>query len=219
MARMIPNGYATQISVVNAYEKLLGQYRFDEISVGQICRSAGIARSTFYYHFKDKYDISQWHYNLIAEKYLFQTGRTLNWFQSNFLNTTAFAQHETLYRWSFDMDGYQSLFSHAKRRRIETLRETIVEYKRQDIDEELEFQIIALADAEVGGVTHWFIAGMPYDVQTLCRYLDDAVPRRLYKLLNTPSDDSFPLLLDTLLSANSPGAVSDLLFDGKQAMQ
>lgn len=188
-------GHATQMLVVNAFEKLLESHRFNEISVTQICTEAGIARATFYYHFKDKYDISQWHYNLVAERFLFQTGRTLTWFQSNYLNTLTFAQHATLYRWCFDMEGHQSLFSHAKRRRIETLRETITDYKHEKLDEELEFQIIALADAEVGGVSHWFKAGMPYDVRTLCLYMDDAVPRRLYHLLNTPVDDGIATLL------------------------
>lgn len=184
----------TRLAVVNAFEKLLKEKPFDEISVTQICNEASISRATFYYHFKDKWDICQWHYGAIAEHFLFQTGRTLNWFQANFLNTTAFAEHDTLYRWGFGMEGYQSLFEHAKRRRIQTLRETIVDYKHEKLDPELEFQIVALADAEVGGVTHWFVGNMPYSIETLCRYLDDTVPRRLYNLLNEPADDTISRL-------------------------
>lgn len=188
----------TQMSVVNAFEKLLETHSFNDISVTQICREAGISRATFYYHFKDKFDISQWHYGLVAERFLFQTGRTLNWFQSNYLNTLVFAEHETLYRWCFGMEGYQSLFSHAKRRRIETLRETITDYKHEKLDPELEFQIVALADAEVGGVTHWFMEGMPFSAKALALYLDEVVPRRLYNLLNDPIDDSILHLLEAL---------------------
>lgn len=189
---------STKMAVVNAFESLLGRKSFDDISVGQICKEAGIARATFYYHFKDKYDISQWHYGSVAEKFLFQTGRTLTWLQANYLNTMEFAKHETLYRWCFNMDGYESLFEHAKRRRVETLRETILDYKHEKLDPELGFQIIALADAEVGGVTHWFADGMPYDVKTLCLFLDSIVPRRLYKMLNEPVDPTLAPLLSWL---------------------
>ena len=153
----------------------------------------GLIRTHFLKH-SPKWDICQWHYGVIAEHFLFQTGRTLNWFQANFLNTTAFAEHDTLYRWGLGMEGYQSLFEHAKRRRIQTLRETIVDYKHEKLDPELEFQIVALADAEVGGVTHWFVGNMPYSIETLCRYLDDAVPRRLYNMLNEPADDTISRL-------------------------
>lgn len=191
-------GHETQMSVVNAFEKLLGEKRIDDITVNAICKEAGISRATFYYHFKDKADICQWHYGYVAERFLFQTGRTMNWQQANYLNTLEFARHETLYRWCFDQSGYASLFEHAKRRRIETLRETVTDYKHARLDPELEFQIVALADAEVGGVAHWFINGMPYDVKTLSIFLDSVVPRRLYDLLNDPVDDSLSPIIGWL---------------------
>ncbi len=186
--------------IFEAFENLLQSKRFDSISVSMICKEAGVSRATFYYHFKDKFDISQWHYGLVAETFLFQTGRTLTWLQANYLNTTEFAKHETVYRECFNMNGYESLFEHAKRRRIETLRETIVDFRHEKLDAELEFQIVALADAEVGGVTHWFESYMPYSVMELCLYLDSIVPRRLYNLLNDPVDDSLQPLLGNLKS-------------------
>ena len=191
-------GHETQVAVVAAFEKLLSERKFGDITVNMICKEAGVSRATFYYHFKDKYAISQWHYGYVAERFLFQTGRTFTWLQANYLNTLEFSQHETLYRWCFDMEGSLSLFSHAKLRRIETLRETVVDYKHAKLDPELEFQIVALADAEVGGVTKWFVEGMPYDVKTLCLFLDSIVPRRLYDLLNVPVDDSLSPLLGWL---------------------
>jgi len=191
-------GHETQMVIFEAFERLLQSKHFENISVSMICKEAGVSRATFYYHFKDKFDVSQWHYGLVAETFLFQTGRTLNWLQANYLNTVEFAKHEAVYRECFDMHGYESLFEHAKRRRIETLRETIVDYKHEKLDSELEFQVVALADAEVGGVTHWFKGGMPYSVMDLCLYLDSIVPRRLYDLLNDPVDGSLQPLLGNL---------------------
>ena len=206
MNSSIANSYETKMAVVEAFETLLRQQSFDNISVSQICKEAGIARATFYYHFKDKYDISQWHFGMVAERFLFQTGRTLTWLQANYLNTMELAKHETMYRWCFAMVGYQSLFEHTKRKRIETLRETILDYRHERIDPKLDFQIIALADAEVGGVTHWFVDGMPYDVKTLCLFLDSIVPRRLYNMLNEPVDPSLAPLLSCSKPFNPPSS-------------
>lgn len=189
--------HKTELRVVETFERLLAKKSFRDISISQICEEAGISRATFYYHFSDKYAISQWYYGIVAEMYLFQTGRTLTWFQANYLNTAELAKHETLYRWCFNMSGYDSLFEHAKRRRIETLQETIVEYKHVKLSTELEFQIISLADAEVGGISRWFKDGMPYDVKQLCLYLDNIVPRQLYRLLNKPVDETLQPLLKT----------------------
>ena len=81
-------GHETQMAVVTAFEKLLSERKFGDITVNMICKEASISRATFYYHFKDKYDISQWHYGYVAERFLFQTGRTFTWLQANYLNET-----------------------------------------------------------------------------------------------------------------------------------
>ena len=90
------------------------------------------------------------------------------------------------------------MLRHARLRIAVRACETIVDYKHEKLDSELEFQVVALADAEVGGVTHWFKGGMPYSVMELCLYLDSIVPRRLYNLLNDPIDDSYQPLLGNL---------------------
>ena len=38
---------------------LLKEKKYDDISVKDICETAGISRGTFYLHYKDKYDLVQ----------------------------------------------------------------------------------------------------------------------------------------------------------------
>ncbi len=172
--------------IVDATSKLVSDSSLEDISVKAICEEAGISRSTFYYHFDDKFDIVQWHYDYVAEHNLFETGRTLTWFQANYRNTYEVLRKEGLYKSAFESKGYQSLFSYSKRRRIETLKETITEYKNEKLDRELGFQIYALAESEVASMARWFKDGQPFDLETLCTYLDGIVPKRLHDLLNDP---------------------------------
>lgn len=50
----------TKYMVAKGTKELLQTRDFEEISVGEIARHCHISRNTFYYHFKDKYDVINW---------------------------------------------------------------------------------------------------------------------------------------------------------------
>lgn len=52
----------TKRALAQALKELLLTQNFDKISVGGICEKCGMNRKSFYYHFKDKYDLVNWIY-------------------------------------------------------------------------------------------------------------------------------------------------------------
>lgn len=52
----------TKRALSQALKELLLTRNFDQISVGSICEKCGLNRKSFYYHFKDKYDLVNWIY-------------------------------------------------------------------------------------------------------------------------------------------------------------
>jgi hypothetical protein len=62
---------STEKDIQNTFKKLLEKYEFNEIDVNKICASLNIKRQTFYYHFKNIYDVifSIYCYNKIPEVY------------------------------------------------------------------------------------------------------------------------------------------------------
>lgn len=50
----------TKLWIADALKRLLAKKPLDKIFVTEICREADIERPTFYYHFKDKYDLMAW---------------------------------------------------------------------------------------------------------------------------------------------------------------
>ena len=179
-------GYNTCMGILSALSSVAASTPFDKISINQVCQEAGISRATFYYHFKDKFDVVQWHFDLVTSEYLREIGRSFNWKDGYRLNTNEFLKYKNLYQAAFRDRGYQSLFKYAKRDRSDSLHATLVDYLHIQIDEELEFQIQALADVEVGAVSRWFKDGMTIDVDTFCGYLEKLVPQRLHDLLDAP---------------------------------
>lgn len=50
----------TKRALAASLKQLMEEKPFDKINVGDICASCGMNRKSFYYHFKDKYDLVNW---------------------------------------------------------------------------------------------------------------------------------------------------------------
>ncbi len=50
----------TKLWIADTMKRLLSKKPVDKIRVAEICREAEIERPTFYYHFRDKYDLMAW---------------------------------------------------------------------------------------------------------------------------------------------------------------
>ncbi|MCR5141271.1 MAG: dihydroxyacetone kinase transcriptional activator DhaS [Ruminococcus sp.] len=51
---------ATKKALASALKSLMSRKPFAKISVGDICSECGMNRKSFYYHFRDKYDLVNW---------------------------------------------------------------------------------------------------------------------------------------------------------------
>lgn len=47
-------------ALAQALRELMNEIPFEKINVAQICEKCGMNRKSFYYHFKDKYDLVNW---------------------------------------------------------------------------------------------------------------------------------------------------------------
>lgn len=56
----MPDSHTTKKEFAHALKQLLREKPFSAIHVGDICNFCGKNRKSFYYHFKDKYDLSCW---------------------------------------------------------------------------------------------------------------------------------------------------------------
>lgn len=50
----------TRLLISNCFKELMLEYPFEKITIHMITDRAGIIRPTFYYHFKDKYELMEW---------------------------------------------------------------------------------------------------------------------------------------------------------------
>lgn len=58
--KRMPSSNITKKALADALRTLMETTPFDKISVAQICGQCGMHRKSFYYHFRDKYDLLNW---------------------------------------------------------------------------------------------------------------------------------------------------------------
>ncbi len=68
----------TKKALASALRELMMEVPFEKISVGHICKKCDMNRKSFYYHFKDKYDLVNWIYDTefiaVVNKKIFSDG-------------------------------------------------------------------------------------------------------------------------------------------------
>jgi len=57
---MMPESNITKKALAAALRGLMAEMPFEKINVAHICEQCGMNRKSFYYHFKDKYDLVNW---------------------------------------------------------------------------------------------------------------------------------------------------------------
>ena len=50
----------TKKALAEALKELMEEKSFEKINIGDICEKCEMNRKSFYYHFKDKYDLVNW---------------------------------------------------------------------------------------------------------------------------------------------------------------
>lgn len=105
----------TKRALAASLKELMAEQPFDKINVAQICQRCNMSRKSFYYHFKDKYDLVNWIFDtefmeLIKRENL-SAGYTERW---SFIekNCRYFYQNHSFYRKALQIKGQNSFSEH-----------------------------------------------------------------------------------------------------------
>ncbi len=179
-ASVIPK---SKVKVFNALKTLAKEKEFDKISVREICDTAGIAKSTFYSNFHDKYSIIHWHYDMVMEAGVNKIGRTLSWEEGHLITSFGFAAEMQLYNLARKSTDQNGLLPYGIRRREAVLIDTLTNYRKVELIDKLRFQITAVAAAEQAVVVRYLNNAKPIDVLNYVDNMVDIIPRELFEAM------------------------------------
>jgi len=103
----------TKKALAGALKKLMEEMPFSKISVGDICERCDMNRKSFYYHFKDKYDLVNWVFDTEFMEFLGETSELEGWDFFVKLHEYLYAHHD-FYRRALKIDGQNAFREHFR---------------------------------------------------------------------------------------------------------
>ena len=174
----------TKKALAAALTELMNEMPFSKINVSDICNKCDMNRKSFYYHFKDKYDLVNWIFD-IGFISAFTVTPQREWYVWDFCERlfNYLYENRVFYRKALCITGQNAFSEHFR----ETLYTVLVNNVRDiiNIKELPAFQIDFFVDAFVCSVERWindkncmppdeYMRNLKYCF-VLCRKVDDNI--------------------------------------------
>lgn len=107
----------TKKALASSLKELMDEMPFQKIQIAQICERCGMNRKSFYYHFKDKYDLLNWIFDTDTIPYLKKASQLENFDQRIEVFTEiceCFYKNRTFYYKALKIEGQNSLRDHFR---------------------------------------------------------------------------------------------------------
>lgn len=164
----MPDSLLTKKALASAFKQLLQEKPFSKISIGDICNACGMNRKSFYYHFKDKYDLVNWIFYTDFIVKVYEKEHVDEWELLTDL-CDFFYENKEFYRITFGVEG-QNCFSEYFRDLIATILQTHLKDKFEQ-GKMLDFYIDFYADAFFCAIKRWMLLNNDMDQYEFCSLL------------------------------------------------
>ncbi len=151
----------TKNALAASMKKLMRQKPFEKISVSDICADCGINRKSFYYHFRDKYDLVNWIFYVGFMGGIDTRGPIDGWDLLTQICRYFYSEKE-FYRSALSFEGQNSLRDYI----IEVLQPISDVFLEGIFPGYQEDRFIAtfLSDSLLGSITRWLSGGYGKDI-------------------------------------------------------
>ncbi|MBQ7307092.1 MAG: TetR/AcrR family transcriptional regulator C-terminal domain-containing protein [Clostridia bacterium] len=152
----------TKKAMAKAFKKLLQKKSFTSITITDICQNCGMNRKSFYYHFKDKYDLVNWIFKTEFLDVLKKEKLTYNEYISlkNLEHLVEFFYKDRFfYKKVFQIEGQNSFNEYFRSLCYPLLVERLK--KIFETEQITQFQVNFYADAVMCSIKRWITSIEP----------------------------------------------------------
>lgn len=175
---MAMSGAPTKMVIVGALGELAKDRDFEDITVAEICAASRVSKSTFYRHFRDKYDVVEWYLQDILSESMMRLGTVHDWSSGITLFCRQLAQSRDLLESFSHVRGYESLRKANKRTAARDFA-VLTKARLQGPDAVVEFQARYFATVLVDVICDWIEQGMRRPIDELTRLVLTMLPEEL----------------------------------------
>lgn len=143
----------TKRALAAAMKQLMSHRPFAKINVGDICELCSMNRKSFYYHFRDKYDLVNW---IFQNEFLtlMQTVQTVDYWELVDLLCTYFYENRAFYNNALSVQGQNSFSEYFQECITPVIRATL-DQTMEASDTDAAFVAEFFADAFTVSIMRW----------------------------------------------------------------
>ena len=148
----------TKRALAAALQELMEEMPFDKIQIAQVCERCDMNRKSFYYHFKDKYDLVNWIFDTEFISFARESTKDLPSDDRWELIKRAcehFFANRAFYSKALMITGQNSLSDHLREYLFPLIKVRIAQFLSDDADD--EFTINFFTDAILCAIERWLL--------------------------------------------------------------
>lgn len=148
----------TKSALATALRALMQEMPFDKIQVTHICERCGLNRKSFYYHFKDKYDLVNWIFDTefmaIAMEFLDEITADDRW---DLIERACeyFYENRAFYRKALQIRGQNSFSDHLREFCFPLMKIRVAQLIGSEAAE--DFTVDFFTDAMICAIERWLL--------------------------------------------------------------
>lgn len=167
-------------------KKLSETKSFEKITLKEILAESHLTKTTFYNHFRDKYDLAAWIYSTDAEKIMNKIDfKNYNWQDSLTEGIKYFfANKEFLKNLVLNTSGQDSFINYVANFNIKILSDYIKKKNNFiDLPEDIKIYVKIYCYGTVCTICEMLIKDFPIPVENFVKMLENALPESLKEFL------------------------------------
>lgn len=169
----------TKLWIADKMRELMKQKPIEKIRVTEICKAAEIERPTFYYHFKDKYDLVAWIFFHSANK------TDVISIESAAASMKQMKQDFLFYKRAYEDSSQNALWSYMLEYFVQRYEKIAKEKLNNEVlDTQLRFSIRHYCYGSVGMTREWLLYDNTTSAEVVVEMMFRSMPQRLYSLFS-----------------------------------
>ncbi|MCK9170414.1 MAG: TetR/AcrR family transcriptional regulator [Treponema sp.] len=166
-----------------AIKELMEYSTLEKIMVTDIVRRAGFTRQTFYRHFRDKYDLVNWYFDILVRQCFNEMGVTLTLREGLILKFNFIRREKIFFAQAFRSTDYNSIEQHDYQFILQFYTDIIQRKTHKHLNEDLCFVLELYCHGSISMTVEWAVSGMEKSSESLADDLIAALPPKLAVIL------------------------------------
>lgn len=178
--------------IAQGVKQLLQTTDFEDLSVGEIAKHCGISRNTFYYHFKDKYDIISWIFYTEITPIIEDASEIENWDDGLLALCKYMQDNKNFYIKVLQVQGQNSFTECLMEFYANLVRNLLLKAKGEQVLDPRQIRIVSnfYAFGLTGVVSTWAKNGMKAQPEPVIHMLQDLLSGEIFDKILTLQNES-----------------------------